>query len=201
MNMEDLSFGVEGLHFSILYRYKVPILNCHKYQDHNMQHIYKKILVEMERLRRQGIQKLGRPYKDPEVREFEYEAMLFMKALDALPPSDRKQWRQNVSEANADLIISGHKLATSQRIANRKNNKNKWVLSKGLKARNQEQTKAMQNRISAVLEAIKQMNLNGEKTTSKTVLKRIQSTSSDYESIQSETIRKDIAKLKKAAYL
>lgn len=151
----------------------------------------------MERLRRQGIQKLGRPYKDPEVREFEYDSMLFMKALDALTPFDRKQWKQSVSEVNADLIISGYKLATSQRIANRKNNKNKWVLSKGLKARNQAQTQAMETRLSAVLEAINQMISNGEKITSKTVLRRIQSNSSDYESIQPETIRKDIAKLKK----
>ena len=155
----------------------------------------------MERLRRQGIQKLGRPYKDPELRKFEFEAMLFMKALDAMPPSDRKQWKQNVKEGNADLIISGHKLATSQRIANRKSNKIKWVLSKGLQARNQAQTKAMQNRISAVLDAINQMKLTGDKRTSKTVLRRIQSTSSDYESIQSETIRKDITELKKAACL
>lgn len=197
LNVADLSFGVDGVHYSILYRYKVRILNSHKYQDHNMQHIYKKILIEMERLRLQGIQKLGRPYKDPEVRKFEYELMLFMKALDAMPTSDRRHWKQHIAESHADLIISGHKLSAPQRIANRKNNKIKWVLPKELQARNQAQTEAMQNRILNVLDAMKQMKLTGQKITSKTVLRRIQSTSSDYESIQSETIRKDIAVLKK----
>ncbi len=167
----------------------------------NLPHMHKKILLEVERLKRQGILKLGRPHKDPEVQSFEYESMLFKKALDALPAADRKQWKQQVTAVNADLIISGHKLATSQRIANRKNKTNKWRLPKELQERNQAQMKARQNRISAIQNAIEQMKLSGEKVTAKTVLKKIQIIYADFNSIQIDTIRKDIAKLKKAACL
>lgn len=163
--------------------------------------IYKKIWVEIARHQKSCGASAGRPPKDHETRPFYKQAAIYKRAVEKLPPSERKAWYAYVEAENAGLKSTARAFANQNRIASRKSGGGSWNLPDRLIRRNDHRSAAKRDRQVAIIQEIKNMKLAGEKITGKTVGKKIFSLYKELQPITPDTLRKEIALLKKAAHL
>lgn len=143
----------------------------------------------------------GRPAKDLEVRPFYKQIALYRRATEKLPPSERKAWREYVDAENASLNSTVRNYADQNRIASRKSGGTVWSLPNKLKRRNDYRSVAKLDRQIVIIQVVKNMRQAGEKVTSKTVLRKILSLCKELQPMAPDTLRKEIAHLKKTARL
>ena len=166
-----------------------------------MNSTYKFIRENMQRLAKNRRTGAGRPHKDPEFAKFNQEAKLYSEAVNLLPPSERKKWRDQVKSGNNELIEIGKWDANQRRISSRKQSTTAWKLPKKLAISNEKSISKKLDRMQAIKKLIKQSHTIGVKPTTRVVKQGLRNEFPHLADIKEDTLRKIIAMTKKPAVL